>query len=163
MGFSDRLRAWFKGETKRRSPSPSTDKASRATTRELEAFIGSRAGVEAYLEPKTAIYSTTLLLVADDGEYLRRPVKDRDQAVELCGRCNIPLYDARKVGYPRRMKDYDAGVRPNRVRLEDLPPWPGEDPTTEGGPATGSEGPPPPEPEPRPDADGPPPPPPEAR
>jgi hypothetical protein len=127
MGFSDRLRAWFKGETKRSAPSPSTDKASRATTKELESFIGSRAGVEAYLEPKTAIYSTTLLLVADDGEYLRRPVKDRNAAVDLCGRANVPLYDARKVGYPRRMKEYDRGVRPNRVSLDDLPPWPGDD------------------------------------
>jgi hypothetical protein len=171
MGFSDRLRAWFKGESKHRAPSPSTDKANRTTTRELEAFIGSRAGVEAYLEPKTAIYSTTLLLVADDGEYLRRPVKDRDQAVELCGRANVPLYDARKVGYPRRMKDYDRGVRPNRVNLEDLPPWPGGDaPPETGDPTAGGH--PSGELDPPPDAqpddvdgppDGPPPPPPAAR
>jgi hypothetical protein len=133
MGFSDRLRAWLKGETKRSAPSPSTERASRTTTRELEAFITSRAGVEAYLEPKTAIYSTTLLLVADDGEYLRRPVRDREQAADLCGRTNVPLYDARKVGYPRRMKDYDRGVRPNRVSLDDLPPWPGDE-LTDGDP-----------------------------
>jgi hypothetical protein len=153
MGFSDRLRAWFKGETKRRAPSPSTDRASRTTTRELESFISSRKGVEAYLEPKTAIYSTTLLLVADDGEYLRRPVKDRDQAAELCGRTNVPLYDARKVGYPRRMKDYDRGVRPNRVNLDDLPPWPGDDLPGDEGPEGRSGQ----------DPGGPPPPPPAAR
>ncbi|GGI04195.1 oxidoreductase [Egicoccus halophilus] len=140
MGFSDRLRAWFKGESKRSAPSPSTDKASRATLRELEGFVESRAGVEAYLEPKTAIYSTTLLLIADDGEYLRRPVRDRGQATEFCGRVNIPLYDAAKVGYPRRMKDYDRGVRPQRVNLDDLPPWPGDD--------VGDNGPPPPPPPP---------------
>jgi hypothetical protein len=179
MGFSDRLRAWFKGESKHRAPSPSTDKASRTTTRELEAFIGSRAGVEAYLEPKTAIYSTTLLLVADDGEYLRRPVKDHDQAVELCGRTNVPLYDARKVGYPRRMKDYDRGVRPNRVDLDDLPPWPGDDHAGPAAPGADAGGPPAADPprgsaapprdadgptDARPDdADGPPPPPPSAR
>jgi hypothetical protein len=149
MGFSDRLRAWFKGETKRSAPSPSSDRASRTSTRELEAFITSRAGVEAYLEPKTAVYSTTLLLVADDGEYLRRPVKDRSQAAELCGRTNVPLYDARKVGYPRRMKDYDRGVRPNRVSLDDLPPWPGDerpgdDPDGRSGRDPGGPPPPPP-------------------
>lgn len=136
MGFSDRLRAWFKGETRRAAPSPSTDKTSRASMRDLEEFIGSRVGVEAYLEPRTAIYSTTLLLVADDGEYLRRPVRDRAHAAEFCSKANLPLYDAAKVGYPRRMKDYDRGVRPRRLDLDDMPPWPGasDDDATPPGP-----------------------------
>lgn len=126
MGFGDRVRAWFKGD-KRTAPSKSTAGASRASTRELEEFVASRPGVEAYLEPKTAIYSITLLLVAGDGEYLRRPIGDRAQASALCDRLNLPLYDAARVGYPKRMRDYDAGVRPNPVRDEDLPPWPGDD------------------------------------
>jgi hypothetical protein len=140
VSFSDRMRAWLKGESKRRAPSPSTDKASRGAVKELETFVETRIGVEAYLEPKTAIYSTTVLLVADDGEYLRRPVKDRDQAASFCRRVNIPLYDAGKVGYPKRMRDYDRGVRPRRVDLSEMPPWPGDDP----GPAGASDGPPPP-------------------
>lgn len=127
MSLSDRLRAWFKGEGKRAEPSPSTARASRTATKELEGFVTSRAGVEAYLEPKTAIYSTTLLLVADDGEYLRRPIKDRSQAAAFCRDVNIPLYEAAKVGYPRRMRDYDRGVRPRRVDLSELPPWPSDD------------------------------------
>lgn len=134
MRFSDRLRAWFKGETRRAPVDPTTDRASRGGTRELEEFIRTRVGVEAYLEPKTAVYSTTLLLVADDGEYLRRPVKDQAQAAALCDRTNVPLYDARRVGYPRRMKDYDRGVRPSRVDLDDLPPWPGDEPPVAEGP-----------------------------
>lgn len=128
MGFLDRIRAWFKGENpRRRSTSPSTAHATRLSTRELEEFVDSRDGVEAFLEPPTAIYSTTLLVVAGDGEYLRRPVRDRDQARELCEDRGIPLYDAAKVGYPRRMRDYDQGIRPDTVDLEDLPPWPGDD------------------------------------
>lgn len=134
LRFSDRLRAWFKGETKRARTDPTTDRASRGGTKELEDFIRTRVGVEGYLEPKTAIYSTTLLLVADDGEYLRRPVKDQGQAAALCARTNIPFYDARRVGYPRRMKDYDRGVRPERVSLDDLPPWPGDAPARPDGP-----------------------------
>jgi hypothetical protein len=104
--------------------------ASRTATRELERFHDSRNGVEAYLEPRTAIYPMTLLLVADDGEYLRRPVRDRDQARDLCARMNIPLYDAAKVGYPQRMRRYDQGVRPRRVELSELPPWPGDEQDT---------------------------------
>lgn len=128
MSFSDRIRAWFKGESKRQAPSPSTARANRTATKELDAFVRDRAGVEAFVEPKTAIYSTTVLLVAGDGEYLRRPVRDRAQAAEFAEKHGIPLYDAARVGYPRRMRDYDKGIRRDPVDLEDLPPWPGDAP-----------------------------------
>jgi hypothetical protein len=141
VSFSDRLRSWLKGETKRDAPGKSSAKPSRASTKEMEEFIDSRVGVEAYLEPKTAIYSTTILLVADDGEYLRRPVSDHAEAREFCDRSNIPLYDAAKVGYPKRMRDYDRGKRPRRVDLSELPPWPGDDAQDDEPPA---DGPPPP-------------------
>lgn len=130
MGFADRMRAWLKGDTKgskRKAPSPSTDKASRAAAKELSDFIASRRGVEGYVEPSTAIYPTTLLVVAADGEYLRRPIGDRDRAQKLCGEHEIPLYDAAKVGYPKRMREYDQGNPRQTVSLEELPPWPGED------------------------------------
>jgi hypothetical protein len=137
MSFGDRLRAWLKGESKRTAPSPSSDKASRTSTRELEEFIRSRPGVEGYLEPKTAIYSTTLLVVAADGEYLRRPVRDRKQAGSVCQDADIPLYDAAKVGYPRRMRDYDRGIKRDTVSLDQLPPWPDEEgPQTDEGEAS---------------------------
>lgn len=128
MGFADRIRAWFKGETKgrRKAPSPSTSRANRASTRELEDFIASRPGVEGFVEPATTIYPMTLLLVAADGEYLRRPVHDRAQATEVCTKAQIPMYDAAKVGYPRRMRDYDRGIKRDSVSLDELPPWPGE-------------------------------------
>lgn len=126
MSFRERLRAWFKGET-RRPPASGTSRDASAAVRELQEFLRTRHGVEGYLEPKTAIYSTTLLLVAADGEYLRRPVRDRDQAAIVCAKHGAPLYDAQKVGYPRRMRDYDRGVKPDSVRLEDLPPWPGDE------------------------------------
>lgn len=138
MAFSERVRAWLKGESKRGAVSKSSAPASRGSTRELEAFAASRHGVEAFLEPKTAIYAVTLLLVAGDGEYLRRPIGDRAHAVSLCDDLHVPLYDAAKVGYPRRMQDFEAGVRRAPVHDDELPPWPGED--------TPDPGPPPPPP-----------------
>jgi hypothetical protein len=134
VGFADRVRGWMKGGDKRRAPSKSTASASRASTKDLEEFATSRRGVEAYLEPRTAIYSITLLLVAGDGEYLRRPIADRDQAAALCDRFELPLYDAARVGYPKRMRDYDRGARQAPVRDEDLPPWPGDDVEAPGPP-----------------------------
>jgi hypothetical protein len=134
LSFSDRLRSWFKGETRRSAPpSKSTSDASRETSKDLDEFFRSRGGVEGYLEPKTAVYPPTLLLVAGDGEYLRRPIRDRAQAMALCEKHGAPLYDAAKVGYPKRMRDYDRGVRPDMVGLEDLPPGPSDEPGPEQG------------------------------
>lgn len=127
MSIVDRIRAWFKGETKREAPSKSTSAPTTEAAKELQSFMRSREGVEGYLEPKTAIYSTTLLLVAGNGEYLRRPVRDRDHAASICKKQGVPLYEAQKVGYPKRMRDYDAGRRRDTVSLEDLPPWPGDE------------------------------------
>jgi len=123
----DRLRSWFKGESRRPVPGPSSGPPTGAAAKDLEQFISSRRGIEAYLEPKTAIYSTTILLVAGDGEYLRRPVKDRGQADALCRKHGLPLYDAGIVGYPKRMREYEKGVRRDEVSLDDLPPWPTDD------------------------------------
>lgn len=129
MGFGDRIKAWFRGETKAaREPKPAAaTPASRAATKELETFVESNAGVEGYLEPATTVYPTTLLLVAGTGAYLRRPILDRDRARTLCDKHDMPLYDAAKVGYPKRMREYDQGIRGEAIPLEDLPPWPGDD------------------------------------
>ncbi len=129
VGFQDRMKAWFRGEPspRKRGPSPSTNPANRAATAEMGTFIDDRTGVEGFLEPATTIYPMTLLLVAGDGEYLRRPVADRAHAHKVCEDHAIPLYDAAKVGYPRRMRDYERGVRGEAVSLDELPPWPGDD------------------------------------
>lgn len=132
MGFADRLRAWFKGETRRPSRAQARrTRPSRDASKELDGFLSSRHGVEGYIEPETAIYSTTLLLVAADGEYLRRPVRDRGEAEQICSRHEAPLYDAAIVGYPKRMRDFDRGVRREGVSLEELPPWPDDGDTTD--------------------------------
>lgn len=96
--------------------------ASAQTLAELQRFLETREGVEGYLEPPTTVYATTLCLVAADGEFLRRPVKDERQAHGLCDKHGVPLYDARKVGYPKRMREYQKGIPQRRISLHDLPP-----------------------------------------
>jgi hypothetical protein len=100
------------------------------------AFASSRIGVEGYLEPRTNLYSHSMLLVADDGEYLRRPVADPATARAFCESHGLPLYDVQRIGYPRRVRDYDRGVRPGRVELSDLPPWPDADSGAPADPST---------------------------
>jgi hypothetical protein len=107
---------------KRDRDTPTGPRASAKTLAELRAFMTSREGVEAFVEPPTSIYAMTLCLVAGDGEHLRRAIKDEKQAKELCSAHGVPLYDARIVGYPKRMKDFERGIRQPKIDLADLPP-----------------------------------------
>jgi hypothetical protein len=82
--------------------------ASRADLDALRAFTESRRGVEAYVEPKTSVTQTTLLLVAADGESIRRRVASAQAAYEFARKkLNIPVYDANLVGVPSRKREYD--------------------------------------------------------
>ena len=114
MSLFDRFR--------RRKRTPSGTGPSARSSAELREFMATRDGVEGFIEPPTTVYAMTLLLVAADGEYRRQPVKDERQARQLCADQGVPVYDARIVGYPKRMRDYERGVRQQRVSLEDMPP-----------------------------------------
>jgi hypothetical protein len=98
--------AWFR----RRKTSGATGgrAASREDVAHLEAFIRSRRGVEGFIEPKTTVTETTLLLVAHDGEWTRRRMPGPDAARQFGNRLAIPVYDVALVGYPRRMREYNA-------------------------------------------------------
>jgi hypothetical protein len=74
----------------------------------LEEFIDTRIGVEAYVEPRTAVTDTTILLVAYDGEWTRRRVDGPHGAEAFARKHAIPLYEAAIVGYPRRMREFNA-------------------------------------------------------
>jgi hypothetical protein len=79
-----------------------------AVTAHLSQFAASRRGVEAFVEPKTAVTETTLLLVAYDGEWTRRVVPSPEWAHAFAEHLQIPGYDAAVVGYPQRMRDYNS-------------------------------------------------------
>lgn len=74
----------------------------------LTEFARSRRGVEAFIEPRTAVTQTTLLLVAWDGEWTRRVVPSPEWGHRLAESLQIPGYDAAVVGYPQRMRDYNT-------------------------------------------------------
>ena len=60
------------------------------------------------MEPATTVTSTTMVLIAHDGEWTRRRVPDERRAFELARSLSIPVYDARIVGYPQRMRDWTS-------------------------------------------------------
>ena len=76
----------------------------------LTRFARSRGGVEAFVEPRTAVTETTVVLVAADGEWTRRRVPGPQAAHQLAHRLGIPAYDAMVVGYPQRMRDWSARI-----------------------------------------------------
>ena len=74
----------------------------------LEQFVATRRGVEGYVEPRTAVTETTIVLVAADGEWTRRRIDGPDVARRLSRDLAIPVYDAQVTGYPQRMRDWSA-------------------------------------------------------
>jgi hypothetical protein len=82
--------------------------AGRADLTHLEQFVASRRGVEGYVEPRTAVTETTIVLVAADGEWTRRRIDGPDTARRLSRDLGVPVYDAQVTGYPQRMRDWSA-------------------------------------------------------
>jgi hypothetical protein len=80
--------------------------ASKQDTAHLAEWAGERKGVEAFLEPRTTVTQTTVVLIAHDGEWTRRRVASEDAAFDFGRKLGIPVYEVQKVGYPQRMRDF---------------------------------------------------------
>jgi len=105
MGLFDRMRPG----TVRAAASARGERneAARAARAHLEEFIRTRVGVEAFVEPATAVLPPTVLLVATTGEWTRRRVPPGADVRDL----GVPVYDVRLVGYPRRMREWNDRVK----------------------------------------------------
>lgn len=82
----------------------------------LRDWTRARVGVEAFVEPRTTVTETTVVLVAHDGEWTRRRVGNPHRAKKIARSLKIPVYDVQLVGYPQRMRDHDARERIQRKR-----------------------------------------------
>jgi hypothetical protein len=105
MGLFDRFRGSRRGG--------SNDSAA-ADNRYLLEWARARTGVEAFVEPQTSVTEVTVVLVASDGEWTRRRAGGAEGARRLGEQLQIPVYDVQRVGYPQRMRDYDARRRAKR-------------------------------------------------
>ena len=108
MGLFNRLR--------RRRAAPARRQANDEDTSHLQQWATARRGVEAFVEPRTTVTETTVVLVAHDGEWTRRRVDGPDGARRLARRLGIPIYDVALLGYPKRMRDYTERQRILRER-----------------------------------------------
>ena len=113
MGLFDRLRGRRAGSGGSRGRRATLDRASgTADLTHLENFVATRRGVEGFVEPRTAVTETTILLVAADGEWTRRRIDGPDVARRLSRELAVPVYDAQITGYPQRMRDWSKDHRP---------------------------------------------------
>ena len=108
MGLWARLRGRNRAGTPRRSSGD--DEA------HLRAWAAAHEGVEAFVEPRTAVTEHTIVLVAKDGEWTRRRIAGPAGARKLARSMRMPVYDVQIVGYPQRMRDHDARQRILRER-----------------------------------------------
>ena len=103
--------SWFSRRSKQR---PGTLRTGTSVDLDhLSDFVRTRGGVEAYLEPRTTVTETTVVLVASTGEWTRRRVESPDKAAEFARKHAIPLYEVAKVGYPQRMREWTQRRKAN--------------------------------------------------
>lgn len=81
--------------------------ASKRDVADIEGFVASRQGVEAYIEPRTNVTQLTVLLIAADGEWTRRRTTEK-AARALGDELKIPVYDVQRTGYPQRMREWTS-------------------------------------------------------
>jgi hypothetical protein len=74
-------------------------------------FIESHQGVEAFMEPRTAMSPLSVVLVAEDGEWKRFELASDGFVRELSRTRGLTVFDAERVGYPQRMRDYERRRR----------------------------------------------------
>jgi hypothetical protein len=103
-----------RGRTSRSGPSR---EVRRDNAEYLTAWAAVRKGVEAFVEPETLVTHTTVVFVAHDGEWTRRRIGRPGDAEDLGRKLDIPVYDIAKVGYPPRMRAYNARHKKLRERV----------------------------------------------
>lgn len=102
MGLFDRFRRRRGG----RKSAGTLRGSSSSDVAHLESWAAARRGVEAFVEPRTTVTDTTVVLIAHDGEWTRRRIGSLDNAQRFARRLAMPVYEVAKVGYPQRMRDY---------------------------------------------------------
>jgi hypothetical protein len=78
--------------------------ADRGDEAHLREWTRAHRGVEAFVEPRTTVTDTTMLLVDADGAWTRRRIAGPAAARKLARSLAIPVYDVQLVGYPQRMR-----------------------------------------------------------
>ncbi|MFW2514466.1 oxidoreductase [Demequina sp. SO4-13] len=84
------------------------------TVAHLKSFVGQHEGCEAFIEPPTRVTQTTMVVVADTGQWTRRRIPDTETARKVAKQLGIPAFDVNLSGYPSRMREWNERERKGR-------------------------------------------------
>jgi len=87
-------------------------KAKQAVEATFDGFVTTHPGTQAWVEQATGFNKASLLLVATDGEWLRRSVPTTKWAQDYVADSGLVCHIAGIDPYPQRMRDWDAAHRP---------------------------------------------------
>lgn len=97
---------------RKQSTTPSGGKDAQAETMaHLREFVKDRPGCEAFIEPPTRVTQTTMVVVAETGEWTRRRIPDPETARKVAQQLGVPAYDVNLSGYPSRMREWNETHR----------------------------------------------------
>lgn len=111
MGWFSRRGGRTGARRRGRSDGPKMEIDRKAVEQHLRSFVETRLGVEAYVEPATSVTTTTIVLIAWDGEWTRRAVGSPKEGFEMSRRLGIPAFDVNQTGYPNRMREWSKRRR----------------------------------------------------
>jgi len=77
----------------------------------LADFVKGHPGCEAFIEPPTRVTQTTMVVVAETGEWTRRRIPDQATARKVAAKLGIPAFDVNLSGYPSRMREWNQTHR----------------------------------------------------
>ena len=101
-----------------RPPRAPGDTIREADAHALRRWAAGRAFVEAFVEPETVINEMSVVLIDEEGDFIRRPIggpRGLDALARLLG---CPVYDVEETGYPQRMREKMERDRILRKRRE---------------------------------------------
>ncbi|WP_062529567.1 hypothetical protein [Demequina rhizosphaerae] len=107
------LFSWKPRSKRATAPQSGGRDAKAETIAHLRSFVSAHTGCEAFIEPPTRVTQTTMVIVADTGEWTRRRVPDEATARRLAQQFSIPAFDVNLSGYPSRMREWNEQQRKN--------------------------------------------------
>jgi hypothetical protein len=85
------------------------------TLAHLRSFVATHPGCEGIIEPPTRVTQTTMVIIAETGEWTRRRFPDATTAAKAAKELGIPAFDVNLSGYPSRMREWDDKQRKGLV------------------------------------------------
>ncbi|MFV0286591.1 MAG: oxidoreductase [Demequina sp.] len=104
----------FGSKKSAKSGATSASQARAETIAHLQEFVRSRPGCEAFIEPPTRVTQTTMVVVAETGEWTRRRVPDQETGRKVAAQLGVPAFDVNLSGYPSRMREWNEKQRKQR-------------------------------------------------